>query len=77
MSGELARFERELQADPALVDATLAQPDVFLPVPAQLEPVIIRTDAASVDLALARAFALAVMDGILVRVELTDGRTDR
>jgi len=57
----------EFQANPALCERALAVLGEAAPEP---EPVLIRTDAESVDLALARALALAV-NGAVCRVELT------
>ncbi len=63
--GQLRDFRGEFQANPALCERALAV--LGEPEP---ERVIIRTDAESVDLALARALALAV-NGAVCRVELT------
>lgn len=56
----LTRFEHELFDNPALVDTILQRPDVFPPVPSEPRVVPIRCDKASIDLAVARAAALAV-----------------
>jgi hypothetical protein len=64
---QVRRFERELSQDPALVERVL---QTLSPVPAERERVTVRTDRASVDAAITRALALAVM-GIEARIELT------
>lgn len=66
----LADFERGLVACPALADVILSIPEQFPAVPPRPKAVI-RTDTASVDLALARAAALAVA-GIEPRIEITN-----
>ena len=56
---DAARFERELRANPPLADLILELPEQF-PTPLEPEQVTIRTDAASADLAIARALALGL-----------------
>jgi hypothetical protein len=70
--GQLRDFRAEFQGDPALCERALAVLGEPAPEP---ERVIIRTDAESVDLALARALALAT-NRTLAKVELTDARTN-
>jgi hypothetical protein len=64
-SAQLRHFRAEFQANPALCERALAVLGEPAPEP---ERVLIRTDAESVDLALARALALAV-NGTVCRVE--------
>jgi hypothetical protein len=66
MSADVVRYERELAQDRELVERILA---TLPPAPAALERVLIRTDRASVDGAITRALALAVM-GTETRIEL-------
>jgi len=62
---QVFRFETELQQDPALVERILETlPPVIKP-----ERVIIRSDTVSVDSAIARALALAVV-GVEAKIEL-------
>ena len=68
MSAELARFERELLADPALSRRVLRR---LPPAPAEPERVI-RCCRQTVDLAIARALAKAVVLGKLWRVEISE-----
>lgn len=63
---ELRTFERELAADPALLEEMLRR----LPPVKQAEHVTIRCDQASVDAAICRALALAV-EGVEAKLELT------
>jgi hypothetical protein len=65
-SETLARFERELVSDRELVAAILT----VLPPTPERGQVRIRTDRASVDMAICKALALAVM-GTHARVGLT------
>lgn len=65
-SAQLHEFRAEFQSDPALADRIMAV--LGEPTP-EVERGLIRTDAESVDLALARALALAV-SGAICRVEL-------
>lgn len=60
MSGGSYRVERELASDPTLIEAIMSRPEVFPPMQAQPELVLIRADEASVEIALARALAVAV-----------------
>jgi hypothetical protein len=70
-SPQSARLRAELQHDPALVERILGE----LPAVAEQNKIVIRTDAASVDLAVARALALTT-SGAICRLELmSDGRT--
>ena len=63
---QLRDFRAEFQRDPALAERIMAV--LGEPTP-EAERGLIRTDAESVDLALARALALAV-SGAMCRVEL-------
>lgn len=64
--GQLRRFDGALGNDPRLVERIM---DEF-PAVEEPERVIVRTDAASADTAIARALELAV-EGIETRLELT------
>jgi hypothetical protein len=70
----LRDFRADLERNPALAELVIALLGDRAPGP---ERVRIRADAESVDAALARGFALACVNGILVAVELRDARTDR
>jgi hypothetical protein len=74
MSADQSRFARELLANPDLVERILRD---LPPVP-QEEPeiVVMSTDIASVDLALARVLALAA-EGNAVFLELESGDEER
>jgi hypothetical protein len=70
---QLRDFRAQFQSDPALCERALALLGQSAPEP---EHVVIRTDSESVDLALARALALA-LNGAVCRMELTgDGGKD-
>jgi hypothetical protein len=66
---QLRDFQAELETSRSLCERVLAVLGEPTPEP---EPILIRTDAASVDLAIARAPALAEK-GIFARLELCDG----
>ncbi len=73
-SPHLARLGTEPRRNVALVDHILSCTDVFPPVP-EPDQALIGTDAESVDLAIARALALAA-HGVISRVGLkNDGRS--
>jgi hypothetical protein len=63
---QVFRFERELAADPALVERIFET----LPPVEEVKHVLIKTDSVSVDSTICKALALAVL-GIEARLELT------
>jgi hypothetical protein len=65
MGTDLARYRRELLADPALVERVLAA----LPAVAETERVVVRVRPEDVDRGIYRALEVAV-GGIVARVEL-------
>lgn len=67
MDADVARFARDLMADRALCERVLQT----LPAVPVRERLTVRTDRASVDAAITRALALAVM-GVEARIELTE-----
>jgi hypothetical protein len=71
VSDLLSRFERELIADPELVEVILSRSDVFPPPPPEPKPIPIRCDEQSVDRAIARGAVVAV-NGIESRIELVN-----
>ena len=72
MSSDPLRFNAELGKDPELCGKILADLAHF-PVALEEPRVLIRCDAAHVDQAIARAFALAVLFGEIVKLELIGG----
>jgi hypothetical protein len=68
---QLRDFRARFQRNPALADAVLARPDVFPPAPLELERVLIRTDAVSVNPAIMRALEFAV-EGIEAKLHLEE-----
>ena len=72
MSGDFARFESELLADPALTDKILRK----LPQDRTPECVLIRCDAAYVNKAVCRAIALAATKHEVVQIELVRDEND-
>ena len=71
----LRDLRADLEAIPALVDSIMARRDLFSPAPLEPVRVLIRTDVASVDVAILRAWILTV-EGIEPELRLEETHED-